>query len=553
MSTHRTTHRLRRCGFAGVVAIAVAVAGACAPDPGVETEQSQSIEPVTPTSEPTPGPATGPAPSDDPDVPATTTDSARPDDPTTSATTVVPTSSGPDQSVPDQSVPDESAPDQTVPSETTPLETVPPDPDEDVLVFDLEQFDVTVRRRPTTVVEPADDVVERMFGRATVLADGSIVASGSEFPADAGAGTFGALWRSDDAFEWTRVGTEVIESPTRQQIPFVVTDDAGRAVVPVADIAFPQTYEGLTSSWRSDDGVEWEPAAAIGDASVRAGVASDDGLVFGGVAGSGSSTFTAAVYAEPTDPDPDSADAWTETRLDPDGGASLVADVIDVDGTLLAVGGAARTDPDGAAGTTLVDMTATTGPVDVAVWRSTGGVWRAAEADALTGVAGAARAEQVVDVDGELFLLVVSSDGVPDARRVIEVYRSDDLGDSWELMPLPASINGDADPAGGASGTGDLGSGLWVVDGALVMVVDHVLDDGRQRVFMTVVDPTNDEAVTHDVTDALGMESVADVITVGGLSLGFGNSSVSDDPAGLQTIEIVKVESSPSGGTPSNA
>ncbi len=549
MNRDRTTRRPRRWVMACSWAIAVAAAGACAPDAGVETEQSQSIEPLTPTTETNSGAPDDPSVPDDPNAPSTTTDSVRPDDPTASTTTVASASTVPGESVPVESVPDD----------TEPLETLPPDPDDDVLVFDLERFDVTVRRRPTTVAGPLDDVVVRSFGSAALLADGAIVASGSEFPADPRSGTFGALWRSDDGFEWTRVGTDVIESPGRQQIPFVAADDDGRAVVPVTDIAYPQTYEGLTSTWASDDGVGWEPAASIGDASVRAGVAVAGGFVFGGIAEPGSDSFTAAVWAEPTDSgvadsDPTGTVAWTQTQLDPDGGPSLVADVIAVDGTLLAVGGAAGTDPDGADGTNLVDMTSTTGPVDVAVWRSTAGAWAPVEADALTGVAGSARAEQIVDIEGELFVLVVSSDRAPEPQRVVEVYRSSDLADSWQTMPLSASINGAQMPNGGAA-TDDEGysdSGLWVVDGALVTVVSRALDDGRQRLFMTVVDPTNDEAVTHDVTDALSVESVADVITVGSLSLGFGYSTVSDDPAGLQTIEIVRTDTPPSGGTPSN-
>lgn len=480
---------------------AALIAAACSPDQGVEVEQAWTIAPATTTADANSG-------------------GTEPTDPETTVTTVA----------------------SEVPSDPVPAEA---DPD-DILVFDLERFDVVVSRRSTTVSDgtvlsdplPSSEVVSRGFRTATVLSNGSIVASGYEFSNSADGATFGALWRSDDAFDWTRVGRDVGSGPDEQLVPVVVTDADGSAMVSVTSIEFvdgsTSVAYGPASSWSSDDGTAWVSDALIGDSSIHTGTLFDGRLVLAGAADPNTPAFTAAVYAQPA-----GSEAWTETTLDPNGVPSLVNDLIVVDDSLLAVGGIASTDPAGSTPTTLGDMQLTTGPADIAVWRSVDGLsWDAVATNTFSTVAGPDLAESVATIDGRLYLLASTVVGT---QTVLETFRSDDLGNTWSAMELLDANTRASDTRLGTAG-------LWSIDGALMLVEGRLSPDGQQ-LFMTVVDPDTGETVTHNLSIELGVDELGDVIDLGEYSLGLGQSDMSDDSAGLQTIEIRRIGPADSGGT----
>lgn len=475
---------------------AALVAAACGTAAGVESEQAWSIGPATTLPDSPPGERSQP---DDPAAPAATT------------TTTV-----------------------------TPDDVVPDEVDDDVLVFDLARFDIEMRRRSTIAVD-ASDIAARGFRAAALLGDGSIVAAGYELPAGPGGATFGALWHSVDGFEWTRVASEVGDGPGQQLVPVLLADDAGRAVaaaVSVESFGTPSAVtDGLAYGWTSSNGRDWASGAPIGDASINTGTLFDDRVFVAGAADPNTTGFAATVYVEPV-----GAGLWTKTVVDTDEAPSLINDLVVLGANILAVGGTASSDPAAADGTTLSAMQLTTGPVDIALWRSADGEdWDPVATGTFAATPGPASAESAVVIDDRLFLL--ASTTVSD-RTALELYRSDDLGDTWVTIPLPSPV-----------GRGDAQLGpveMWVVDGA-VIIAEGRLGVDEQRLFVTVIDPVNDEAVSHDVSAELGVSELADVIDfddaeAGELGLGVGRSTVSDDPAGLQTVEIRRIDDPDSGG-----
>ena len=278
-------------------------------------------------------------------------------------------------------------------------------------------------------------------------------------------------------------------------------DVRGRVVAPVT--AFEAggpgpgagTDFGLTGTWSTADGPRWGSDSLVGSSLVRNGTSGPDGMVLVGVADPDWDTFTAAVYLEPT-----GSESWSEVTLDPDGASSVANGVVASNGTLVAVGATTRTDPAGSVATTLEEVLADSGPSDVAVWRSTDRTsWVQVETDVFGGESGPSQAREIVTHDDRLYTLVSSRST---DRTVLDVYASDDLGDSWERLSLPSATDTDI-----GDNTDLATTGLYSVGDALVVVEGRAGPDG-QRLLMTVVDPVGGESVIHEISDQLGLRRI---------------------------------------------
>ena len=511
-------------------ALTLLVAGACA-DPSAVTVDDRSA---------TKGTATRPVSTSTPDPPIsaptttvapTTTDVLEPGGDTTTTSTTTSTS-------------------VAVPEATTPaLEFDEVDPDDpDVLVFDLDRFDVVTRLRTTQAETPP--LGYNGFAQSIVLSDGTLMASGFDATADGFQPERSALWTSADGERWERSGLELGGPVGQQTIQALFLDAAGTPTVALSDVNIGEDSDGttdvefgLTVEWRRGSS-GWGSRELIGDAAIVGSYESpDDGTIvlYGVTDPNQDGEFTGAVFtSSPGEP-------WRDRPIDVDGdgapiSGSIVTDItVLADGTLLAVGATTATDPLGDVDAEYIDTQLSLGFTDVGIWTQSPGTdrWSRIDTDPFTDVSGGALALDVVQMDGTIYMLARTTEAY---RQLPTLWRSDDSAESWDQVPFDRAVTGNL-----FDGSQGSFASLSSVDGFLV-VIDEVLTFDGPRAFLTVLDPTNDDSVTHDLAERFGLHQMESVLDIGPAGLVFGRIERGPDDSDLQLLELIRTDT---GETPS--
>jgi|GEM_PF-6691586 len=511
----------------------LATAAACAGvDDTVDSESRSRIDDV-------------PSATTDPDassIPEPDSDRDR-DDP-------LPAGEAPDDEDPTADPPNDDAVDGAPPPTNPDEPAVVPD---DALVFDLERVDVVATLRPTTADNPPGGY--NGFSGAIALDDGTLLASGFDATSDGVQPERSALWRSDDGMLWERTGRELSDRGGQQTIQALYLDEDDNPSVVLADVV--PTGGGATGEFELDFGVEWQVTTEaggwgsnqlVGDAAVHGsyltGAGDDASITLHGAADPNDpGLFTAVVFRH------DPTDEWEPETIDlaPDGSpiaGSIVLDALSIGDTEIAVGATTATDALGDIPASYGDTLLGDGFTDVAVWRRDGTDWSRLDIGQFAGVNGGGLALDVGAVDGSLFMLTRSTQAY---RAVLTLYRSDDLGDTWDNIAFDRNVTGGFDSFQNAT---------FATVGDLVVIIDEVFDVGAVTTLMTVVDTTNGEAVTHDVTEWEGVNQIESIIDVDGTGLAFGRVDRGASESDLQVVELTIVDSPPpppTGGGASDA
>ncbi|MEM1333998.1 MAG: hypothetical protein AAGG08_11105, partial [Actinomycetota bacterium] len=293
------------------------------------------------------------------------------------------------------------------------------------------------------------------FTRGLLLDDGSILASGFALTEDSVEGNAG--WSSVDGVEWRRVA-DIADGSGTQSVLALYRHPDGVARSVVVEVETLRRADGtlapdlgLAVEWQLGDN-GWGARELVGNAFInQAHVTADQVILAGAV--NPDSDFTPAVFEQDAE-----ASTWTATPIDLDesgephlGGVAM--DVLVDSDRMIAVGATTSSDPVGIAPTELFDALTSTGAIDAAVWTRplTGGSWELLMSNAFSGVIGGAIALDIELVDDAWFLLVRETEAY---RQVVQLYRSDDLGTSWQRIRIERAVTGNLFDGSEASNAG---------------------------------------------------------------------------------------------------
>lgn len=524
---------------------AVLVAAACADTTDVSVEERVSPSRGSPTSDGTE--TSSPAPPVAPDTASAPTTTGASD--TSSIDEPRPSTTIPPATATTAPVDDTETDDTSAAPRTDPVDDGDPVDDPDVLVFDLERFDVVARLRPTIADVPPTGY--NGFGHAVEVPDGSLVATGFDASADGIQPERSALWTSRDGETWERSGYELGEPSGQQAVQSLYVQGDGTPSVVVADVAPVEDSDGTIDTefgpaveWSRSRDSSWSAHGAIGDVAIAGSLdpgAADGTVLYGVTDPNADGEFTASVFTR-------SGDAgWTTESIDvgADGAVvtgSVVTDLTIAGGRWIAVGGTTATDPLGNVPSEFTETLLSRGFTDVGIWTrpQAGGPWTRLDPDAFTGISDGALALAVESVGDTLFLLALTSEA---HRPVPTLWRSDDLGASWEQVEFERAVEENL-----MSEFDVLFASLTLVEDYLVVTDEAFTIDGLES-FVTIVDPSTNETVTHSVGERFdGLSQIESVIDHDGVGLAFGRIERGPNESDLQVLELMRSSDGQSSG-----
>lgn len=224
----------------------------------------------------------------------------------------------------------------------------------------------------------------------------------------------GALWSSDDLENWSRIGLDISDGRSQQSIAQLIVVDEWLLAVG-ADFSREGDESGITDAvvWRSDDnGRTFERVMVERDAGIVSAVLVDGVLwavgffdVDGFRAGQLWRSDDAGATWSATDPEASPSPGAPPLRVGP------LQSLVEWDGSLIAVGSTATTDPQGGDRLLPTEVYSnqdfgTSIPSDIGIWYSDDGgeQWNGTRPDGLAGIIGTGAPSDAVVVGDHLLI-----------------------------------------------------------------------------------------------------------------------------------------------------